>query len=287
VDTGLAELAIDREPRPAGWTGKLDLTFRRIGDRTVLAKRRHEGPLVVQKPLYPEGPAVCHTILVHAPGGIAGGDRLQLDLRAETGSHALLTTPAATKWYKSDGRPAGQSTVFSVSDSAVLEWLPQETIVFDEAEPDIVTRVALGGGAVYVGWEILCLGRHASGERFGSGILRQDLRVSRDDKMLWNERFILAGGDGLMVSPVGLRGQHVSGGMIVAAGTLPEDLVSACRNARPRNGEGGVTALPAIFSARYLGPSAEAARNYFEELRSILRPWYAGRPALRSRLWDT
>jgi urease accessory protein len=271
----------------ADWTGKLEIAFRRDGDRSVVAARRHEGPLVVQKSLYPEGPNVCHVVLVHAPGGIAGGDHLGLDVKVQGGAHALLTTPAATKWYKSDGRRASQIAACAVDNGGVLEWLPQESILFDAAEAGIVSTVRLAGSAVYAGWEIICLGRRASGEEFHRGQLRQDLRLFRDGALLWNERFVLAGGDGLMRSPVGLRGQHVFGGMVVAAGKVPDEIVRACREIAPRSGEGGVTALPVVFSARYLGGSAEAARDYFENLRGILRPWYAGRPALRSRLWDT
>lgn len=241
----------------------------------------------MQKPLYPEGPDICHAVLVHAPGGIAGGDQLSLDLRVEHGAHALLTTPAATKWYRSDGRLARQSARFAADDRAILEWLPQETIIFDAVEANIETTIRLAGNAVFAGWEIACLGRLASGEQFRRGRFRQGLRLYRDAALLWNENLLLAGADALMRSPVGLRGRHVFGGMIVAAGAVPKDILDACRHVSPQEGEGGVTALPHILSARYLGSSAEAAKDYFESLRGVLRPWYAGCPARRPRLWDT
>src|ERR1700761_8211039 len=139
-----------REMRPA-WKAELALVFRHLNHRTFVAERRHEGPLVVQKPLYPEGPGVCHSVLVHAPGGIAGGDSLALDLRLEQDARALITTPAATKWYKADGRIARQISQMTVASGAVLEWLPLESILFDEADAVIGGTVALADGGVFGG----------------------------------------------------------------------------------------------------------------------------------------
>src|SRR2546425_2822413 len=119
------------EPVAASWKARLSLSFARDENRCVLAKRSHEGPLVVQKPLYPEGADVCHAIVVHPPGGIAGGDELALDVRCERGSHAVLTTPGAGKWYRSTGAWARQSLRFELAGT--LEWLPRETIVFSGA----------------------------------------------------------------------------------------------------------------------------------------------------------
>jgi len=272
----------------AAWEAELTLKFRRSGDRSILAERRHEGPLVVQKPLYPEGDQVCHAVLVHAPGGIAGGDRLSVNLSLECGAHALITTPAAAKWYKSDKRVASQNGRFKIGDGAILEWLPLESIIFDAADATIETQIELEGDAVYAGWEITCLGRCASGEAFRQGSLRQRLEIYRDGRQVWSDRIALAGGDRLLTSPVGLGGHHVTGAMAIAGpGPPPAGLLDACRTLSPLEGEGGVTAMPEMISARYLGGSAERAKIYFESLRNVLRPWYAGRKAQRSRLWDS
>ncbi len=271
----------------AAWKAELTLGYRRVGERTVLAERRHEGPLVVQKPLYPEGHGVCHSILVHAPGGIAGGDSLTVNLALDGGAHALITTPSATKWYKADGRLARQSASMSVAAGAVLEWLPLESILFNEADAAIGSRVALAEGAVFAGWEIACLGRRASGETFRTGSLTQSLEISRGGKLIWNDRIALAGGDRLLTSPVGLNGNHVAGSMALAGmGALPAELLETCRTLKPAGGEGGITALPDIISARYLGGSAEIAKDYFESIRQVLRPWYAALQAHRPRIWD-
>jgi urease accessory protein len=137
------------------WRAKLALDFEREPKRTVLSKRAAEGPLLVQKPLYPEGDEVCHAIVVHPPGGIAGGDELEIAVKAQ--GHALLTTPGAAKWYRSAGPWAKQKLLFEVKGT--LEWLPRETIVFDGALAELGCEVRLGELGRYLGWEIVCLGR--------------------------------------------------------------------------------------------------------------------------------
>jgi len=140
------------EPILASWKAELHLEFERREGRSILAKRRHDGPLVVQKPLYPEGDAVCHAIVVHPPAGIAGGDELEIGVRAAEGAHALLTTPGAGKWYRSGGAWARQRIEFDARDGACIEWLPQETIVYDGALAGIRTEVRLAGSARFIGW---------------------------------------------------------------------------------------------------------------------------------------
>jgi urease accessory protein len=161
-----------------GWHAELALGFERRGNRTVLATRRHDGPLVVQKPFHPEGPAVCHAIVVHPPAGIAGGDTLSLHASVGERGHALLTTPGAGKWYRSTGAGAEQRVAFDVRSGATLEWLPQESIVYDRAVASLATEVRLDATATFLGWEIVCLGRVASGERFTRGSLLFSTRIA-------------------------------------------------------------------------------------------------------------
>jgi len=270
------------------WRANLTLRFGRQGDRSVLAERRHTGPLLVQKSLYPEGHDVCHAIIVHPPGGIAGGDLLTLDMAAATGAHALVTTPAATKWYKANGSLARQDGVIAVQEGAVMEWLPQENIVFDKAHVGMDWRVDLAGHAAFAAWDITCLGRRAGGETFSSGRFTQATRIYRDGKQVWGDLIAFKGGDPLMGSVVGLRGCSVFGAMIVAAGATPPSMLDRCRGIAAEDGaHWGVSALPDIFAARYLGHSAERAKAYFGALWAELRPWYAARPAHRPRIWDT
>jgi urease accessory protein len=286
-----ADGASDREiPASRGWDARLALGFARRGEQTVLARRTHRGPLVVQKALHPEGPGVCQAIVVHPPGGIAGGDRLALALDVDVRAHAQLTTPGAAKWYRTTGAPACQSLAARVGAGATLEWLPQEAIVFDGARAEVATVVTLAADATFLGWDIVCLGRTASGETFRHGSYRQRFDLVRDGALIWAERIALTGGSRLASSLVGLNGCPMFGTFVVAATAIPDDVIAAWRRIVPVNAaatEGAVTQLPGVLVARCRGHSAEAARQWFAALWTVARPALCGRAAVPPRIWTT
>lgn len=270
-----------------GWHARLALEFARVGSRTVLARREHVGPLVVQKPLYPEGESVCQCIVVHPPAGIAGGDRIGLDVAAKAGTHVQLTTPGAAKWYRSAGARAAQRICFRVGADAVLEWLPQGTIVFDEADATSELVVHLEGDGAFIGWDVVCLGRTASSEQFTAGCWRQRVDVERDGALIWSERMALAGNSPWLGSPPGLNGAPVFGTFVAVSATFDDSTLHACRALVPAQGDGAVTRLPGAFVARYRGPSSEPAHAYFTALWRVVRPHVAGRAAVIPRIWRT
>jgi urease accessory protein len=238
--------------------------------------------------LYPEGEAVCHTIVVHPPGGIAGGDRLDIGIDAGPGAQVLVTTPGAAKWYKANGRESQQNVRLAIASGALVEWLPQETIVFDGACARLRMAIELEPGARYLGWEILVLGRRASGENFASGSLRQDTVLRRAGRDTLIESSKLAGGDPLLTSPAGLAGCHVVGNLIAAGAVCPDAILESCRSIVPDDGaRHALTRLPGALVARYLGSSPQDARAYFTALWQQLRPWLAGREASVPRIWRT
>lgn len=275
------------EPIFASWRAELALGFERRGEDTLLARRRHDGPLVVQKPLYPEGGQVCHAIVVHPPGGIAGGDELGIALEAGAGARALLTTPGAGKWYRSNGAGARQAVSMDIAEGATLEWLPQESIIFDGAIASLATEVRLARDAGYIGWDIVCLGRTGSGERFARGECRFMVSVLREGRPLWLERGCIGGGGTLMASAAGLAGQPVFGTLAAAFPAVGRAELEACRAVSPEEGRGATTLLPGVLLARYLGASTESARRWFTALWRILRPACAGREAVEPRIWRT
>lgn len=274
-------------PRQQGWHAALSLAYARRGERSVLVRRSHVGPLVVQRPLYPEGDTVCHTVLVHPPAGIAGGDRLQVTVQVDDGAHALLTTPGAGKWYRSAGAAGALVQRIAVAAGGVCEWLPQESIVYDGALGELATEVRLQGDACFVGSEMLCFGRTAAGERFGRGEMAMRIRIERDGRPQWLERGVLRGGDALLGAAVGLQGHPVSGSFIVASPRCDADLLAAWRDIVPAAGEGGVTLLPGLLVARWLGPACEPGREWFARLWASVRPAVAGRAARTPRIWNT
>jgi urease accessory protein len=226
----LAMLAEDRVPVntvSAGWEARLELRFEREAARTVLAARRHIGPLRVQKPLYPEGAEVCQVIVVHPPGGIVAGDSLRIDVDAGARVHAQLTTPGAAKWYRSAGPIARSDTVLRVATGALVEWLPQETMLFDGARAAIHLRIELAADARFIGWDMTHLGRTASGERFASGRMRQTIELVRGDTMVWCERAVLDGGSRMLQSGAILNGAPVFGTLIAAGGEVDDGVLAA------------------------------------------------------------
>lgn len=277
---------------PAPWRAALKLRFADRGARTALIERRHSGPLLVQKPLYPEGP-ICHVVMLHPPAGIAGGDELQIDVDVEPGAHTLLTTPGATRWYKSLGREASQRVRLGVGPGARLDWLPQEAIVFRHALARLETRLAVAEGGSAIGWDVVVLGRRASGEYWSNGRVRLDTEVRVADQSLWIESAELDAGSPLRRARVGMDRLDVLGTLwAVGAGanqmvaervaaTLPchATLRAGVSCIGPR-GEG-------MLLLRVLGDQIEAVRQLLVAAWTGLRQPVHGVPARPLRLWAT
>lgn len=272
------------------WRAELMLRFACRGAGTVLAARHHRGPLAFQKPLYPEGAEVCHGIVLHPPGGIAGGDHLVISAKAQPGARVLLTTPGAAKWYRSEHLPASQHLHIRIGGGAALEWLPRETIVFDGARAEMTTEVSLADDACYVGWEMLCLGRSAAGERFRRGRLKLATRIAIDGRLLWLERGFVDGDSPLLDSPVGFAGHAIAGTLLAAGRDIAPTLLRQARDCAANEapaGTAGVTVLPRLLLARYLGDSVERGYAFFTQLWRLLRPALLGREACPPRIWST
>ena len=266
-----------------GWHASLELEFAARGSRTVLARRSHIGPLVVQRPFYPEG-SVCHIYLVHPPGGVVGGDRLELRARADDGSHVLITTPAATKFYRSEGKLAHQSQDLSL-DAATFEWLPQETILFPEAYANIVTRVRLTERSRFIGWEIVCYGRPASGLAYASGRAHQDFELWLNDIPLVLDHLRLDGAGASMQARYGLAGHTVLGTMFA----FPADdaLLQLARTVAIEGVLCACSKVDGVLVCRAVGMQADAVRKALTAIWQLIRPQVAGRAAVAPRIWAT
>jgi urease accessory protein len=268
------------------WHAELELGYGRFGESTRPVQRRHKGPLRVQKHLYAEGPKVCQHIIVHPPGGIAGGDRLDISASVGSQAWAQLTSPGAAKWYRAAG-PAYQQLELSVQAGATLEWLPQETIVFSNAQAELTTRIDLQGDARLCYWDVVALGRPASGERFEQGYFQSHLDIRRDGRLLWHERQRIVGNDGLLDSPIGLDGRTVFATLLIS-GDADAELLESCRSlVMPNPVRGDLTQLPGLVVARCLADEALHARAWLIELWKQLRPALLGREAVTPRIWNT
>lgn len=261
---------------------------------TRLVHNRHRGPLRVQRVLYPEGPEVAHILMLHPPGGIAGGDQLELSIAVDTGASALLTTPGASKWYHGERAGARQTVHLKVAAGACLEWLPQEAILFDGADASQDIQIDLDATATLFGWDIVQLGRIAAAEQWLRGRWHQRMVLRRDGRERWREVADLAANDRLRDSPLGLAGYPVMATAWAIAPTLAgrqAELVEALRERAAQFAlPCGISWLPApteLLLIRALGPSGELVRALLEGLWDALRPTLIGRDAHRPRIWDT
>ncbi|HEY9846594.1 MAG TPA: urease accessory protein UreD [Candidatus Caenarcaniphilales bacterium] len=272
----------------SSWHGSLQLGFARQGQVTQLIHNRAQAPLKVQRPFYPEGSRVCHAVILHTAGGMVGGDRLGLDLQLNPHAQALLTTAAAGKVYRSQGLVAKQSIQIQVAAGACLEWLPQETIVFNGALYQQDLRVELAPGATWLGWEITRLGRTARGEHFLQGSWRSRTEIWQQGSPLWIDSQWLQGGTEMLTSPHGLAGQPVVATLAWIGPTSP-DLVTEARRrwtAVERQGEAGVTCLSQGLLCRYRGFATGEARHWFIGVWQLLRLCYLQRSACPPRVWQ-
>lgn len=275
----------------AACQARLTLGFVDDAGTTRLVERSHFGPLRVQKPLYPEAPSICHAIVVHPPGGVVGGDELHIKTSVASGAHAFVTTPGAAKWYKANGHVSHQLIELDIAAQASLEWLPQETIFFDAAHVRLQNRINLGKDASYIGADILCFGRTASGESFHTGKITQTSEIRREGKLLWFEQGSIAGGSSSMHSPLALAGNTVSASLIAVGKQLPASLIQRLREeAIALTGDPhavGVTQMKTVIVARYMGHSSEMARQWLTRMWQILRPELLGREGVVPRIWNT
>lgn len=270
------------------WLAELELWFGPGAGKTRLLRRRHVGPLLVQRPFHPEKDGTCHVYLLPPPAGVVGGDSLDQRFYVEAGARAVLTTPGATRFYRSNGETARQSTLITVGAGAVCEYLPQETIVFEGANARLETKVSLAADAVYVGWDFVCLGRPASGEGFQSGQLAQRIDIVREGRPIWYERLGLDGGDALLTAQFAMAGQPTAGAMVYA-GPLPDDAAERVHQGvgAPRCGAFSVSQLDDVLVCRYLGPRVADGRALFIRAWDVLRVLGQGKAACAPRIWAT
>jgi len=272
------------------WLATLDLRFKaRLKDNVVektLLEFNHQGPLRIQKALYPDGPACCHAVVVHPPGGIAAGDCLRLDIDVQSQAQALVTTPSATKWYGAfEGGLAQQSVRMRVAGH--LQWIPAETIIYDGAYVRSAFDIDVAAQGSMFGWDTQIYGRHGSGERFLNGSFDQSVRLSLDGELVWLDRLRLSGADALFDSPVGLQGHHALAtcwAVLPADGALSEDDLMVVRAAAP---EVAFTQLhDRVLVGRLLGDPL-AMRTALETTWRVLQEQLFAGSGSTPRLWAT
>jgi len=278
-------------PADERWPAELHLRFAHHNDRTLLVENRHCGQLLVQKALYPEGKEICHAVIIHPPGGIAGGDDLRLEIELEAGSAAVLTTPGAARWYKAPRHPSRQQIMIRMAKGSTLDWLPQENIFFNAARAESTFTLLIEPGAKAIGWEIGLLGRQASSEEWLQGSLRWETSIVRPDgRLLWVERMLLDASSKVRDAPQGLSGYNVFGTLWAIGSGEPATLADALGAELPFEAglrTGATTTPEGILLVRAVARDVERLRQTLTGCWTRLRPLVHGRRAQPLRLWAT
>ena len=271
-----------------GWLGEIELVFQNRNGRTVLERNLHKGPLQVQKPFYPEGDAISHVYLLHPPGGVVGGDVLKVTVAVTSNAHALITTPAAAKFYRSEGSWAHLNQRIAVSPDAVMEWFPQGTIIFSGAKVKINTHIDLSQGSRFIGWDLVCLGRPACGESFQTGCLDQRIEIWQNGTPLRIERLLISGGGAVLSQDWGLQGFPVIAQLICA--NPEKGIEEKVRDLWKENSTEqlfAVSRVNEVLIIRILGHQLEAAKNILIACWDVLRQSQLGRHCSIPRIGNT
>jgi urease accessory protein len=272
------------------WHARLSLDYQRQGDRTVL-HHSHDGPLRIFKSLYPEGDAICHNVIVHPPGGLVGGDRLDIDVHVGVGAHALLSTPGATRFYASDEAFAGQHVRLQLDAGARLEWLPLEAIAYPGCRAENRWIATLADDAELMAWDVTALGLPGASQPFSSGEFHQHLEIPG----LWLEQARIAASDQrLMDSPLGLGGRRCLGTLVFATGTplqreRREALLDAARSALETAPAEVLAAATCpnerLLAVRAVAPLVEPLMACLQSVWAALRPAAWNLPGQAPRIW--
>jgi len=268
------------------------LSTARTPARTV-AHFRHDGPLRILQSLYPEGESICHNVMVHPPSGLVGGDVLDIDVRVGAGAHGLVTTPGATRFYRSEGELALQTTRLTLAEGARLEWLPLEAIAYDSCLAENRLNVTLAPGAVMMGWDITALGLPGADKPFLQGRFQQHIELPG----VWLERGRIEGADShLMDGPHGLAGHRCCASLFFLTGTplareRRAELLEAAQQTAQEHAQArtaGATSPDAqVVVLRVLSPMVEPAVDLLRTVWSRWRQLAWQLPADAPRIWST
>ena len=273
------------------WHARLQLDYTLEGTRTV-ARHAHNGPLRILQSLYPEGDAVCHNVLVHPPGGLVGGDTLDITATVGPGAHGLVTTPGATRFYRSTGELALQRTHLTLAEGARLEWLPLEALCYNACNAENHLTLNLAPGAECMGWDVTALGLPHAGQPFDTGRFVQHIEAPG----LWLERGVIDAADHrLLESPLGLAGHRCMASLFFVTGRPLDrarrdtalDAARAVMDAHALKASAGATSPNGqVLVVRALAPQVEPAMQLLQQVRAAWRAALWQLCAEPPRIWS-
>jgi urease accessory protein len=273
------------------WRADLKLDYTLESQRTVV-RYLHQGPLRILQSLYPEGDQICHNVLVHPPGGLVGGDTLDIQVTVSEGAHGLVSTPGATRFYKSGGHPALQQVVAHLADNAKLEWLPLEAIAYNDCEATNRAIFNLAPSAELITWDVTALGLPSSDMAFTQGHFQQHLEIPG----VWLERGNIRGEDiRWLNSPLGLAGSKCLASLVFASGSAIDSdrttqALEAAREvieSHPLRLQAGITcAHPQVIVLRVMSPLVEPTMDLLKKVWAVWRHTLWALPSTPPRIWS-
>ena len=276
------------------WSAQIDLTFGVKRGKTRLVHSAHHGPLRLLKNFHPEVDGTSHSYLIHPPGGMAPGDQIDISVALERNAKTLITTPSAGKVYgiknvkeTFDVSAQTQNVQLTAAADACLEWLPQETIIFDSAQVDLNTRVELSRSAKFFGWDTIMLGRNASGEKFQTGACTQKIELFVDGKLLLLEKNRLDTASTLLTKRWGLAGNSILATALATTSVSRAKIDQLYEQLNHDLMQWSLTQLGDIFIARYMGNSILECKAGLLVLWQEIRPLLTGKKCIKPRIWYT
>ena len=269
--------------------GAAKVEFHATPRGTELARLYQQAPLRVLFPT-PEPGEPPTAALVNCAGGLAGGDTLTTDIMLGAGCIATLCTPAAEKIYRSLGPASTVTATLRLAAGATLEWLPQETILFDGARLHRRMTVHLAAAARLLATEMLVFGRSARGETMRSGAVLDHWRIHGPSGLLWADGLALGAGlADRLAAPLGFAGAEAMATLLLAApdaAALLPGLRANLAKAPAAVTLAATVPRPGLLLARLLG-DAVAVRAALAAGIIALRHAALGQPARLPRLWTT
>jgi urease accessory protein len=272
------------------WHAALSIDYSRHAARTN-AHFSHSGPLRILQSLYPEGDGICHNVIVHPPGGLVGGDVLDIKVAAGSDAHGLITTPGATRFYRSDGKPATQRTRIELDAGARLEWLPLESICYSGCIAENDLSLQLAAGSELMGWDICALGLPGADLPFVRGSFSQNIEVPG----VWLERARVRADDAaLLHGPMGLAGHTCFATLFFVAGSamnrarrqLALDAARDVIASHPLESTAGASSVDAkVVVVRVLAAQVEPAASLLGAVRLAWRQQLWSLEAPPPRIW--
>ncbi|MHA7875472.1 urease accessory protein UreD [Roseivivax sp.] len=269
----------DDAPGPARQRarGRARITARLRGGASRIAALRQEGSLRL---LFPHGAGgALSATWLNTAGGITGGDAFTLEAGAEPGAHLTLTSQAAERIYRAQGPAPGRvETRLTLAPGARLDWLPQETILFDGAALDRRLSVEMAEDARFLGVETLIFGRAAMGEEVRRLALRDRIDIRRGGALIHADRLALNGDAAAALAQPGVADGARAMATLVIAAPGAEGQLPALRARLPVTA-GISSPLPGLVVARVLAPDGFELRHTLLPLlrdacaADLPRPW--------------